>query len=133
MMSAAAMGATAFQRGLGAIHSLAHAVGAIHNTHHGTTKAVLAPVVLQFNRPAIEARIGRLAAYLGIEGGFDGFHEFVVALNRDLRIPANLRALGADPARIDEYTELAVADPTAPGNPVPLTPEAAREMYQAAM
>jgi alcohol dehydrogenase class IV len=133
MMSAAAMGATAFQRGLGAIHSLAHAVGAIHNTHHGTTNAVLAPVVLQFNRPAIEARIDRLAAYLGIEGGFDGFHEFVVALNRDLRIPANLRALGADPARIDEYAELAVADPTAPGNPVPLTPEAAREMYQAAM
>jgi alcohol dehydrogenase class IV len=133
MMSAAAMGATAFQRGLGAIHSLAHAVGAIHSTHHGTTNAVLAPVVLQFNRPAIETRIGRLAAYLGIEGGFDGFHEFVVALNRDLRIPENLRALGADPSRVDEYAELAVTDPTAPGNPVPLTLEAARQMYQEAM
>ncbi len=133
MMSAAAMGATAFQRGLGAIHSLAHAVGAIHNTHHGTTNAVLAPVVLEFNRPPIEARIGRLAAYLGIEGGFDGFHEFVLALNRDLKIPGNLRSLGADPSRVDEYAELAVRDPTAPGNPVPLTLDAARQMYHEAM
>ncbi len=133
MMSAAAMGATAFQRGLGAIHSLAHAVGAIHNTHHGTTNAVLAPVVLAFNRPAIETHIERLAAYLGIEGGFDGFHAFVVEINRELRIPENLRALGADPDRIDEYAELAVVDPTAPGNPVPLTLDAARAMYEKAM
>ena len=133
MMSAAAMGATAFQRGLGAIHSLAHAVGAIHNTHHGTTNAVLAPVVLEFNRPAVETHIERLAAYLGIEGGFDGFHAFVVEINRELRIPENLRALGADPDRIDEYAELAVVDPTAPGNPVPLTLDAARAMYEKAM
>jgi len=133
MMSAAAMGATAFQRGLGAIHSLAHAVGAIHNTHHGTTNAVLAPVVLRFNRPAIEAHIERLAAYLAIDGGFEGFHGFVVELNRELRIPENLRALGADPDRIDEYAELAIIDPTAPGNPVPLTLDAARSMYEKAM
>jgi hypothetical protein len=133
MMSAAAMGATAFQRGLGAIHSLAHAIGAVHNTHHGTTNAVLAPVVLDFNRPAIEPHIERLAAYLGIDGGFEGFHAFVLELNRELRIPENLRALGADPERIDEYAELAVADPTAPGNPVPLTPEAAKRLYKQAM
>jgi len=133
MMSAAAMGATAFQRGLGAIHSLAHAVGAIHNTHHGTTNAVLAPVVLRFNRPAIEAHIERLAAYLAIDGGFEGFHGFVVELNRELRIPEHLRALGADPDRIDEYAELAIIDPTAPGNPVPLTLDAARSMYEKAM
>ena len=133
MMSAAAMGATAFQRGLGAIHSLAHAVGAIHNTHHGTTNAVLAPVVLAFNRPAIETHIERLAAYLGIDGGFDGFHAFVVDLNTELRIPENLRTLGADPDRIDEYAKLAVVDPTAPGNPVPLTLDAARVMYEKSM
>jgi len=133
MMSAAAMGATAFQRGLGAIHSLAHTIGALHNTHHGTTNAVVAPVVLNFNRPAIETRIDRLAAYLGIEGGFDGFHAFVVALNRELGIPENLRAMGADPDRIDEYAAMAIVDPTASGNPVPLTLDAAKRLFAEAM
>ncbi len=129
MMSAAAMGATAFQRGLGAIHSLAHAIGALHNCHHGTTNAILAPVVLRFNRPAIEDQIDRLAAYLGIDGGFDGFHRFVLGLNRELQIPENLRALGAEPGRIDDYAKLAIVDPTAPGNPVKLTLEAAKALY----
>ena len=73
MMSAAAMGAVAFQKGLGAIHSLSHPIGAVYDTHHGTTNAVVMPMVLHFNRPAIEDRIERAAAYLGIEGGFDGF------------------------------------------------------------
>jgi alcohol dehydrogenase class IV len=133
MMSAAAMGATAFQRGLGAIHSLAHAFGAIHGSHHGTTNAVVAPVVLRFNRPAIESQIERLTAYLGIDGGFDGFVAFVEALNAELEIPANLGALGGEAGRIDEYAELAVVDPTAGGNPVPLTLEAAKKLYEAAM
>jgi alcohol dehydrogenase class IV len=133
MMSAATMGATAFQRGLGAIHSLAHAIGALHNTHHGTTNAVLAPAVLRFNRPAIEPQVERLAAYLGIDGGFDGFHAFVVELNTELQIPETLRALGADPDRIDEYARLAIVDPTAPGNPVALTLDAARQLYEEAM
>jgi alcohol dehydrogenase class IV len=133
MMSAAAMGATAFQRGLGAIHALAHTIGALHNTHHGTTNAVIAPHVLRFNRPAIEDRIDRLAAYLGIEGGFDGFHAYVVDLNRELGIPENLRAMGADPERIDEYATMAIVDPTAPGNPVPLTLDAAKKLFEEAM
>jgi alcohol dehydrogenase len=133
MMSAAAMGATAFQRGLGAIHSLAHAIGALHNTHHGTTNAVLTPAVLRFNRPAVETQIDRLAAYLGIPDGFDGFHAFVVELNRELRIPENLRALGADTGRIEEYAKLAIVDPTAPGNPVPLTLDAAIALYEKAI
>ncbi len=133
MMSAATMGATAFQKGLGGIHSLAHAIGALHDCHHGTTNAILAPVVLRFNRPAIERQIERLAAYLGIEGGFDGFHAFVVELNSELRIPENLRALGAQPERIDEYAQLAFVDPTAPGNPVPLTMDAAKQLYAEAL
>jgi alcohol dehydrogenase class IV len=133
MMSAATMGATAFQRGLGAIHSLAHAIGALHNCHHGTTNAILAPVVLRFNRPAIEDQIDRLAAYLGIDGGFDGFHRFVLGLNRELQIPKDLRALGAEPGRIDEYAKLAIVDPTAPGNPVKLTLEAAKALYAEAL
>ncbi|WP_461308580.1 iron-containing alcohol dehydrogenase, partial [Albidovulum sp.] len=80
MMSAAAMGAVAFQKGLGAIHSLSHPVGAIYNTHHGTTNAVVMPMVLDFNRPAIEGRIAAAAAYLGIAGGFDGFRARVMDL-----------------------------------------------------
>ena len=133
MMSAATMGATAFQKGLGAIHSLAHAIGAIHDCHHGTTTAVLGPHVLRFNRPAVETGIDRLAAYLGIDGGFDGFLSYVERLNDQLGIPDNLRALGARPDRIDEYVELAIVDPTAPGNPLPLTRDAARKLYAAAV
>ena len=73
MMSAAAMGAAAFQKGLGAIHALSHPVGALYHTHHGMTNGVFMPYVLVFNRPAIEPKIVRLAGYLGIDGGFDGF------------------------------------------------------------
>ena len=69
------MGAAAFQKGLGAIHALSHPVGALYDTHHGMTNGVFMPYVLVFNRPAIEAKIARLAAYLGIAGGFDGFLE----------------------------------------------------------
>jgi alcohol dehydrogenase len=78
MMSAAAMGATAFQKALGAIHALSHPVGALYDTHHGMTNAVFMPYVLAFNRDAIEERIARLAAYIGIEGGFDGFAKAVL-------------------------------------------------------
>ena len=73
MMSAAAMGATAFQKGLGAIHALSHPIGAMYHTHHGTTNAVCMPAVLQFNRPAIADKFEQAARYLGIDGGFDGF------------------------------------------------------------
>jgi len=81
MMSAAAMGATAFQKGLGAIHALSHPVGAVHNTHHGTTNAVCMPAVLQFNRSEIASRFDAAAAYLSIDGGFDGFCAYVDELN----------------------------------------------------
>ena len=86
MMSAAAMGAVAFQKGLGAIHSLSHPVGAIYNTHHGMTNAVVMPPVLRFNRPAIEQKIALAAAYLGISGGFDGFYDYVLQLREELGV-----------------------------------------------
>ena len=76
------MGATAFQKGLGAIHALSHPVGALYDTHHGLTNAVFMPYVLVFNRKAIEAKIERLAAYIGIGGGFDGFLEAVLELRK---------------------------------------------------
>lgn len=129
MMSAAAMGAVAFQKGLGAIHSLSHPVGAIYNTHHGMTNAVVMPPVLRFNRPAIEGRIAAAAAYLGIAGGFDGFYEYVLSLRSELGVPDKLSALGVGTDRIDEMSEMAIVDPTAGGNPVELTLDAAKRLF----
>ena len=128
MMAAAAMGAVAFQKGLGAIHSLSHPVGAVYHTHHGTTNAVVMPPVLRFNRPAIEDKIAAAAAYLGITGGFDGFYDFVLKLRADLGIPDKLAALDVGTDRIDELAEAAVADPSTGGNPVELTVDAARKL-----
>jgi alcohol dehydrogenase class IV len=133
MMSAAAMGAVAFQKGLGAIHSLSHPVGAVYNTHHGTTNAVVMPMVLDFNRPAIEERVGRAAAYLGIAGGFDGFRAAVMALRAELAIPESLGAMGVEAARLDELTEMALEDPSCGGNPVEMTRENTRTLYEACM
>ncbi|MCY1743717.1 iron-containing alcohol dehydrogenase [Ensifer sp. SL37] len=130
MMSAAAMGAVAFQKGLGAIHSLSHPVGAIYNTHHGMTNAVVMPPVLRFNRPAIEGRIVRAAAYLGISGGFDGFYDYVLKLREELGVPDKLAALGVGTDRIDEMSEMAIVDPTAGGNPVELTLDAAKKLFR---
>lgn len=133
MMAAAAMGAVAFQKGLGAIHSLSHPVGAVYGTHHGTTNAVVMPMVLDFNRTAIEDRIARAAAYLGIAGGFGGFHEAVLELRAKLGIPANLSAMGVEYARLDELTEMALEDPSCGGNPVKMTLENTRALYDACM
>lgn len=130
MMSAAAMGAVAFQKGLGAIHSLSHPVGAIYNTHHGMTNAVVMPPVLRFNRPAIEDKIGLAAAYLGISGGFDGFYDYVLKLREELGVPDKLSALGVGTDRIDEMAAMAIVDPTAGGNPVELTLDAAKQLFR---
>lgn len=133
MMSAAMMGATAFQKGLGAIHALSHPIGAVFNTHHGTTNAVVMPACLTFNRPAIEERIATAAAYMGIEGGFDGFAARVDELNAMFAIPKGLAALGVDAARLDEMTDMALVDPSVGGNPVEMTKANTRALYEAAM
>ena len=133
MMSAAAMGATAFQKGLGAIHSLSHPIGAIYHTHHGTTNAVVMAPVLKFNRSAIETRIERAAAYLGIEGGFDGFYAYVAELNKALKIPANLTVLGVTNPDFDRITTMALEDPSCGGNPVLMTRQNTRALYESCM
>ena len=133
MMSAAAMGAVAFQKGLGAIHSLSHPVGAVYGTHHGTTNAVVMPMVLDFNRHAIEDRINAAAAYLGIAGGYAGFHERVMQLRADLAIPANLAALGVQFADLDMLTDMALEDPSCGGNPVAMTRDNTRALFDACM
>jgi hypothetical protein len=133
MMSAAAMGAVAFQKGLGAIHSLSHPVGAVYGTHHGTTNAVVMPAVLRFNRPAIETRIEMATAYLGIKGGFDGFYDRVMAMRAEFNIPETLTAMGVEASRLDELTEMAMQDPSCGGNPVKMTMENTRALFDACM
>jgi alcohol dehydrogenase len=132
MLAAAAMGATAFQKGLGAIHSLSHPIGAIYDTHHGLTNAVVMPYVLAFNRSTIEPKIERLAGWLGLEGGFAGFLDWVLALRAQLGVPHTLEALGVPSDRLDELAAMAVADPTAGGNPEPLDLAGARRLFAAA-
>ena len=133
MMSAAMMGATAFQKGLGAMHALAHPLGAVHNTHHGTTNAVVMQAVLRFNQPAIEEKIEMAARYLGIEGGFDGFHAFVGMMNSTLGIPENLTTLGVHDPDIDSLVASALADPSVGGNPVEMTTENTRALLESCL
>ena len=133
MMSAAAMGATAFQKALGAIHALSHPVGALYDTHHGLTNAVFMPYVLAFNRPAIEDKIVRLAAYLGLEPTFDAFLAWVLELRAEIGIPHTLAGLKVDDAQFDLMSRMAPKDPTAGGNPVPLDEEVCRRLYQNAL
>lgn len=133
MMSAAAMGATAFQKGLGGIHALSHPVGALYDTHHGMTNAVFMPYVLVANRPAIEDRIVRLAAWLGLEPGFESFLSAILDLRQALGVPHTLEAFGVDGTRRDQIADMAVVDPTAGGNPLTLTRALALEIFDRAM
>lgn len=130
MMSAASMGATAFQKGLGAIHALSHPIGAHYHTHHGTTNAVCMPAVLKFNAPAIRDRFGPAAAYLGLEGGFDGFCSFVDELNDSLGIPKTLTELGVTSPDIDTLVENALRDPSTGGNPIEMTAENTKALLE---
>ncbi|AZQ65709.1 iron-containing alcohol dehydrogenase [Silicimonas algicola] len=130
MMSAAAMGAVAFQKGLGAIHALSHPIGAVHHTHHGTTNAVCMPAVLRFNADAIRERFDRAAAYLGIDGGFDGFRDFVDEFNDSLGIPKRLSGLGVTDPDIDVLTDAALRDPSVGGNPVEMTRDTTRALFE---
>ncbi|MCP4335970.1 MAG: iron-containing alcohol dehydrogenase [Gammaproteobacteria bacterium] len=133
MMSAAAMGATAFSKGLGAIHALSHPIGAFYNSHHGTTNAVVMAPVLKFNRAEIETRIEALAAYLGIDGGFDGFYNYVIELNASLGIPANLTELGVTDPDMDWLVASALKDPSVGGNPVEMTEANTRALFEACL
>jgi alcohol dehydrogenase class IV len=128
MMSAAAMGATAFQKGLGAIHALSHPIGAIYHTHHGTTNAVCMPAVLRFNKPAIKDTLKEAANYLEISGGFDGFCKFVDDLNDSLAIPKSLAGLGIENPDIDRIVSGALIDPSTGGNPIKMTDENTRKL-----
>ena len=134
MMAAASMGATAFQKGLGAIHSLSHPVGAVYDTHHGLTNAVVMPYVLEFNREAIEEKMARLAAWLGLPNpSFKSVMSWVIALRKEIGIPHTLKDIGVGSDRIDELSEMAAVDPTAGGNPVPAGVPEMKKMFVASI
>ncbi len=118
MLVASSMGATAFQRGLGAIHALSHPLGGLYDAHHGTLNAVLMPYVLKANRSAIEGRIELAARYLEISGGFDGFMQWVLDLRTEIAMPHTLKDMGLEVDRIDRVAEMAMEDPSAGGNPI---------------
>ena len=134
MMAAATMGAVAFQKGLGAVHSLSHPLGAVYGTHHGLLNAVLLPYVLTFNREAIESRLARLSAYLGLEKtGFDGVMAWLLDLRREIGIPDNLKAVGIDDGKVATIARAALKDPTAPTNPVALSEAALADLLRKAL
>jgi alcohol dehydrogenase class IV len=133
MMSAATMGATSFQKALGAIHALSHPIGSLYDTHHGLTNGVLMPYVLVFNRTAIEERIKRLAAYIGLRPRFRAFLEFVLALRNEIGVPHTLAGLNVGEDKIDTIVAMAPKDPTAAGNPVPLDRRGARTIFLRAL
>ena len=133
MMSAAAMGATAFQKALGAIHALSHPVGSLYNTHHGMTNAVFMPYVLVFNRSLIEDKIARVGAYLGLKPGFNGFMDFVMELRETLGVPHTLEALGVRNPDVGLMATMSPKDPTAGGNPVLLDEAASALLFERAI
>jgi alcohol dehydrogenase class IV len=130
MLVASSMGATAFQKGLGAMHSLSHPCGANLGSHHGLTNAVVMPYVLAWNRRAIEQKMVRLSAYLGLgEASFDGFLEWVLALRSDIGIPQTLAEIGVREEHAALFAPQALADPSTGGNPVAMTEQDFRVLY----
>ena len=134
MMTAAIMGATAFQKGLGAIHALSHPIGAIYDTHHGMTNAVFTPYVLMFNKNAVEERLSNIARYLALPSpSFTGVFDWILDLREQFQIPHNASELGIEFERIDEIASMAAADPTASTNPIPVNATKIRSIYAAAL
>ena len=121
MLAASSMGSIAFQKGLGAIHSLSHPVGAMYNTHHGLTNAVFMPYVLKKNRKAIEEKIIALSKYLNLkETSFDGFMKWILDLREKLSIPHTLKELINDNSKFEQMSVMAKDDPSTGGNPIKL-------------
>ncbi len=123
MLVASIAGATAFQKGLGGVHALAHPIGAVYNTHHGLTNAVLLPYVLQRNRSGIEQHLTDAARYLDIANpSFDAFLQWALDLRAELKIPHTLAEIGVNAERADEIGTMAKADASDGGNPIELSP-----------
>jgi len=130
MLATSSMGSIAFQKGLGAIHSLSHPVGAIYNTHHGLTNAVFMPYVLKKNRKAIEEKIISLTQYLNLPNQtFDGFMSWILDLRKQLSIPHTLKELINDNSKFEEMSIMAKDDPSTGGNPIKLESSDFLDLY----
>ena len=133
MMAASQAGATAFQKGLGGMHALAHSLGALYDAHHGTLNAILMPFVLQQNRDAIEVDAADLARCLELEPSFDALLAWVLALRREVGIPETLDGIGIDARDAARVGEMAAVDPAASGNPTPLSPNEYAALFELAV
>jgi alcohol dehydrogenase class IV len=134
MLAAASMGATAFQKGLGAVHAIAHPVGSWFNTHHGLTNAVILPYVMMFNRRAIGAKTDVIARVLDLPArGFDGFLAWVMQMRRELGIPHTLAGIGVSADKADIIGREAAIDPSAGGNPIPVEAAHLERIFRAAV
>jgi alcohol dehydrogenase class IV len=134
MLAAASMGATAFQKGLGAVHAIAHPVGSWFNTHHGLTNAVLLPYVITFNRSAIADQADVIARMLDLPArGVGGLLDWVLDLRRKLGIPHSLAEIGVSADKAEIIGREAALDPSAPGNPVPLDAASLERIFRAAV
>jgi len=131
MLAAASMGSTAFQKGLGAIHSLSHPVNAQFNVHHGLSNAIFMPYVLTFNKNEISERIISICDYLGLEKSFDSFVKWVMDLREEFNIPHKLSdVVDEEKINLDKLSKMAFDDPSTGGNPKKLTVEDMKTMYQ---
>ena len=135
MLTAASMGSTAFQKGLGGIHSLSHPVNAVNNIHHGLSNAIFMPYVLSFNRDVIENKIVKVCEYLDLKDkSFDGFLNWVLELRNNLNIPHKLsEVLENSDFDLDKLSKMAFNDPSTGGNPKKLTLDDMKIMYQHSM
>jgi alcohol dehydrogenase class IV len=134
MLAAASMGAAAFQKGLGGVHALAHPIGAVYDTHHGLTNAVLLPYVMVHNKAAIAERMNLLARVLDLPGGgFDAVLKWTLDFRAALKIPHTLKEIGVDDARAAEIGTMAEKDPSAGGNPCPVTAKDLEAVFRAAV
>ena len=134
MLAASMMGAVAFQKGLGAVHALAHPLGALYDKHHGLLNAILLPYVLQHNKPAIEDKLIHIARVLELEeASFEGFLRWILQLRETLQIPDDLQAIGISTEQSQLIGEMAAADPSAAGNPVLLSATQYASLFEAAV
>ena len=130
MLVASMMGAAAFQKGLGAIHSVTHPVNSLYNSHHGTTNGTVMPFVLEYNRSAIESKFDRLGRYINISGGLDGIIEWVNNLKKEMNIPHSLQDMGVQLGDEEKLSKLAFEDPSTGGNPLPMTVDKFKELIK---
>ena len=134
MQVASTMGATAFQKGLGAMHSMSHPCGAVYDTHHGLTNAVVMPYVLEFNRPSIEEKMTGLARYLGLdEASFEGVMRWILELRERIGIPRTLADIGVPTDAASRLAPMALVDPSSATNPIELTTTALESLFEDAL